>query len=305
LEQTDLDLRRALASELTAAGIVASDAEKHLVSSRIFSRGRELIDDLRGEFDGVRVPFREKLVLGLGVGAALSDFATAEVPLTPECRRALSCLGGLMIVIVSAYDKVLDSGRPPPAVCFSAVPPCRPHAAESLEALLPSLQAEYFRRLDNLPRKQPALRSMADTVIRRMYAAELQSVAASPVGRSTWWRKNVLPILMLGLPAWIAADSFSSPSCIRHLMWLARLGEFFGWLDDCVDYVEDVRLGQANRIDARLRSISKEQIVRTIAAQGTRVLARWDRENLGSPLRSTFSVIVWSWIENSPSQMVS
>jgi hypothetical protein len=110
---------------------------------------------------------------------------------------------------------------------------------------------------------------------------------------------------MLGLPAWIAADSFDSCRCMRHLMWLARVGEFFGWVDDCVDYTEDVTLGQANRIDGRLCSISKEQFVRKIAASGKQLLAQWDLANGPSTLRSTFGVIVWSWIENKRAETVS
>jgi len=238
------------------------------------------------------------------MGAVLTEFAAAQVPLSPDCRRAVAALGGLLILTVSAFDKVLDSGRPPPRVCFAAEPEPQPLHAGSVEELLPALQAEYFRRLDRLPRRQPELRELADSVFQRMYAAELRSTSAASVSRSTWWRKNVLPILMLGLPGWIATDSFNPSSCMRHLRWIARLGEFFGWLDDCVDYLEDVRLGQANRIDARLRSISKEQLVRTIAGQGKRVLEQWDRDEPGPPLHSTFAVIVWSWIENKPARMV-
>jgi hypothetical protein len=301
----DLDHSRDLARELILAGVTAGNAEKNEVSARIYWRGGELFHDLLDRFGSSLAPLRQAFVPGLGVGAVLTEFATADVPLSPDCRRALAGLGGLMILNVSVFDRVLDSGRPTPDVCFSAAPQCQPLYSGSTETMLAPLQAEYFRRLDDLPQNQPQLRSMADTVIQRMYAAEIHSVSESPVARSTWWRKNSLPIVMLGLPAWIATDSFSSSAWTHHLMWLARLGEFFGWLDDCIDYMEDVRLGHANRIDARLRFISKEQLVRQIAAQGKRVLAQWSRVNGESPLRSTFAVIVWSWIENKPARMAS
>ena len=297
-----LDLSRALAGELTAAGVIADNDQKNFVSARISWRGTKLFEDLESEFGEGVTELREQFVSGLGMGAVAAEFVTAPVPVTPACRRALADLGGLLILSVTAFDRVLDSGRPPPEVRYSATPVSPPVHGGPLEAWLPSIQTEYFRRLDRLPQRQPAIRTLADSIMRRMYAAELGSVSPQPASRSTWWRKNVLPIVMLGLPAWIAADPFHSSSFFRHLMWLARLGEFFGWVDDCVDHAEDVILGQANRIDFRLRSTSREHLVHWIAAQGKRVLAQWDLASGPPALRSTFAVIVWSWIENQPAR---
>ena len=291
-----------MADALSAAGIVADDGEKNLVSARIFRRGAEVFEELTGEFGPDLLPFRKSFVLALGTGAVVTEFVSAQIPLAAECRRALAELGGLLILYVTALDGIVDSGRPAPPICFTTTTGARPPAGSPLDAWVPTLLSEYIRRLDRLPRRQPRLRATADAAIRRMHAAELHSLSPAPVGRSTWWRKNVLPILMLGLPGWIAADSFDASSCLRHWIWLARLGEFFGWVDDCVDYAEDLRLGQANRIDFRLRSISKERLVRHIAAQGKRVLEQWDAANRASPLHSTFAVIVWSWIENQPAR---
>ena len=87
-------------------------------------------------------------------------------------------------------------------------------------------------------------------------------------------------------------------------MWLGRVGEFFGWLDDCVDYEDDLAGGHANRIHVLLRMASTAQVARHIAWQGRRILFEWDSWNDSSSVRDVLAVIVWAWIENKPALAV-
>ncbi len=208
-----------------------------------------------------------------------------------EERLHVTALGGLAILMVSAFDAALDGGMEVPVLFARDRPRTRPSFIRGLFKL-------YLDRLSSLPQRQPQIGKAIENAIRRMYTAELQSAADPGAGRSVWWRKNALPFAVLGMPAWLVADSIQAADFRRHLAWLCRVGEFFGWVDDCVDYAADRSSGHLNRIDIRLHSISPAELVRNIADQASRILSRWDARNPNSPERDYFTVILWSWIEN-------
>jgi hypothetical protein len=291
------DLAPILAGELIAAGITVEPVDKDLLAGRILVRGERAFAEIEREIGMDLTPYKFQCIRSLGTGGALTEFAIAGVPLTREERRNVTALGGLAILMVSAFDAALDGGV--------KVGELFPRRAPPYPSLIHGAVDLYYRRLAALPQTRPQLSAMVERAIARMYAAELQSVSTPRIGRSIWWRKNVLPIALLGLPAWMAAESFRIADFRRHLAWLCRLGEFFGWLDDCVDYAGDLAAAQPNRIDFRLQSMSPSRLARNIAAQARRVLSEWDAVNTASWVRYYFAVIVWSWIEHNPEPVSS
>jgi hypothetical protein len=286
------ELASILASELIAAGITIGQADKDLSAGRILARGEREFQQIKREIGIDLTRYRRACVRSLGTGAALAEFAIAEVPMAREERRSVTALGGLAILMVSAFDAALDGGV--------SVPPVFPRQTPPYPSLIHHTVDLYYRRLAALPQTLPQVNDMVEKAIARMYVAELQSVGTPHISRSVWWRKNVLPIALLGLPAWMAADSFSAGDFRRHFVWLCRLGEFFGWLDDCVDYTRDLAAGHANRIEVRLRSMSPSRLAGRIASQARWILSQWDAVNPASWVRNYFAVIVWTWIENNP-----
>ena len=287
-----------LAGELIAAGVTVDPAAKNLLAGRILTRGERDFEQMQREIGIDLTRFKRPCIRSLGTGAALTEFAIARVPLTDEERVTVTALGGLAILMVSAFDAALDGG--------AQVPNLFPRDGKSPRrgtrpnSWIRNLVDLYFKRLAALPQTRPQLVRMVEKAIRRMYEAELQSVSHHAVGRRVWWRKNVLPFTVLGIPAWMAASSFATADFHRHVVWLCRLGEFFGWVDDCVDYAEDLATAQANRIDIRLQSMPQSRLVRNIASQASRILSQWDALNPTSLARGYFAVILWSWIEHKP-----
>jgi hypothetical protein len=290
-----------LADELVEMGVTVDPAVRALLTARIRARGGREFERLQAE-SGIDIArFEKPCIQSLGVGAALTEFAVSGVPLTPEGLSTVTALGGLAILMVSAFDSALDGGVQIPAL----FPLDGAGAAQRKPSLIRSAVNLYFKRLAGLPQTRPQIRRMIEKVVDRMYAAELESASGPNISRRSWWRKNTLPIAILGIPAWMAADSCPAFDFRRHLAWLCRLGEFFGWLDDCVDYDEDLANGHANRIDFRLQSMPQSCLVRNIAGQAKRILSQWDTVNPAVPARDYFAVVVWGWIEHKPVDALS
>ena len=289
-----------LAAEFAVMGLTVDPAVRNLLIARILARGRREFKRLQREI-GIDISrFEQPCIRSLGVGAALTEFAISGVPLTREGRLAVTALGGLAILMVSAFDSALDKGAEIPRLFPLDEGSDGAGVVQRKPSLIRSAVNLYFKRLADLPQTRPQIRRMIEKAIDRMYAAELESVSGPNISRGSWWRKNTLPIALLGIPAWIVADSCTAVHFRRHLAWLCRLGEFFGWVDDCVDYHEDLANTHANRIDFRLRSMPQARLVRNIAGQARRILSQWDDVNPAVPARDYFAVIVWGWMEHKP-----
>ncbi len=287
-----------LAGELMTAGVSVDPGVRIQRTSRIWALGQREFARLREEIGVDLTAHEQPCIRSLGVGAALTEFAISGIPLTRRERFAVMALGGLAILMVSAVDSALDRGLQLPCLFPLDLKAASSGRVQSELSFIRSAVNLYFRRLAALPRARTQFRRIVETAIERMYAAELESVSCPNISRRAWWRKNVLPIAILGIPAWIVAERCSPADFRRHLAWLCRLGEFFGWLDDFVNYSEDQANSHANRIDTRLQFMSQSQLVRAIAGQAKRVLAQWDAVNPAGPARDYFAVVVWGWIEH-------
>ena len=85
-----------------------------------------------------------------------------------------------------------------------------------------------------------------------MYLAERSTVgsARNPDNKQLR-RKCALPIVLMGLTAWIAADHHDARLSWRHLRWLYGVGLLLGYVDDAVDALEDQRCGRRNLLALR------------------------------------------------------
>lgn len=294
-----------LADEFTAIGVNLDSELRTRFNTQVWVRGNREFEQLQREIGIDITRFENPCIQSLGIGAVLTEMVVSGVPLSSEALSAVTSLGGLAILMVSAFDSALDAGlRIPPLFPLDGDIDCAPSTARK-PSLIRSAVNLYFRRLAALPQARQHVRRIVEKTIDRMYAAELESVAGAKISRQSWWRKNVLPVAILGLPAWMVADACPGTHFRRHLAWLCRLGEFFGWLDDCVDYDEDLANAHANRIDFRLQAMSQSRLVQTIARQAKRILSQWDVVNLEFPAREYFAVIVWGWIDQRPVQTLS
>jgi hypothetical protein len=286
-----------LARELNSAGLGIDAATRSVVTSMILHRGEVEFDRLHREICELD-RYEESAIRTLGVGCSLTQFATCNVPVQAEYAAELRALGGLANLIVSAFDAMLDSGAVVPTLLSDDARGDRTHN-ESREAMvLRKLVTLYFQRLDSFPQVHKGIRVLIHRAIRRMYEAELDSVSGMKVARSTWWRKNVLPIVVMGFPVWLTVGRFAETEARRHLRWLCRVGEFFGWIDDCVDLESDELTGQPNRIADFLQRGSKEDLAHHILRQGRAILSAWNGAGV-QPSRDIFMVMVWTWLEGA------
>ena len=294
-----------LADEFAAMGITIDPDVRARLTAGFLARGNREFERLRQEIGIDIARFKKPCIKSLGVGAALTEMAVSGVPLTAEGLSEITALGGLAILMVSAFDSALDAGVQIPALFpLDGDVKCA-DCAQRKPSLIRSAVNLYFKRLAALPQTRPQVRRVVEKSIERMYAAELDSVAGPKISRQSWYRKNALPIAILGIPAWMVSDTCLDGHFRRHLAWLCRLGEFFGWVDDCVDYDEDLANAHANRIDFRLQSMSQSHLAHTIAGQAKRILSQWDVVDPASPARDYFAVIVWSWIDQKPVHALS
>jgi hypothetical protein len=232
----------------------------------------------------------------LGTGAALAGFVTAQVPLRDDQREEVRRLGALLILMIVMFDSALDRGQPVPRLFVRGE-----DVPASDESRLAAVIRHYFSELHELPSLRPEVGSLLWKTLRRLYYAEVESASDASISRSAWWRKNALPFIVMGLPAWAFTSEWDPVLFRAHLLWLGRLGEFFGWLDDVIDREYDACCGHANRAGVRLRNTGEPQFARRLAAMGDRVLADWDRASRSPLTRDVFAMMVWTWIENSPS----
>lgn len=289
---TDADqaLRAALASELRTAGLIADPLRYRATCAAAFDRG----DMQRARFgqridaalvcslsEALHRPHLEGDVTRiLGFGDALTRFAAAPVRLDAAVEERVVELGALANLIVTMYDGCLDdasaAGDPLPrdalARAWSLEEATADGSASAAQALLTRLVFEYRSRLIALG-TGPA-RELVERAIARMYAAE----RATREGHNpaALLRKNALPFVVMGFPAWVAGSRTADDGCIRwHLAWLYRLGSFIGWVDDIIDLSADRAAGHPNRVLDAFLADQVAGLPAAVAARGRRVMKEW------------------------------
>lgn len=290
---------RLLAAELAAAGLAPDSLTAKLVGARIVDRGEEEYRKLPESITAIG-GWRRISMHHLGVGASLTDFLVSGVGMNPERRAEVASLGGIAHLIYALFDHLLDVEGCVPNL-FSTSPATPPaQAVESKHLLVNQLVETYFKRLGPAATGMERVRVLLEKAIRRLHRAELQSARSPASFRQVWWRKNALPLAVMGMPAWLREASRRYIGFTEHVQWLVRVGEFFGWLDDFSDYQRDLASGHLNRLTLE-HTVSVEALARRVGSKARRILFLWDSRNCDSPARDTFRVLVWTWLTNQES----
>jgi hypothetical protein len=285
-----------LAGELARSGFEPEPLTVKLVGARMADRGADEFDRLARSIPRVS-QFESFCVHHLGAGASLTEFLVSGTGREREHLSEIAFLGGIAHTIYAAFDRLLDSVGSVPEL-FGRLPFADHDSAITAEQrLVIELVDFYLQRLHRLASKSPGVEAFIERAIHRLYEAELRSGSGHALAWKTWWRKNALPIVVMGLPVWLLTCNKSKIRFPDHLLWLGRVGEFFGWVDDFADFEQDYACGHANWL--RLASQdSISSLARRVAAKGRRVLHLWDERNQPGPARDTFLVIVWMWLRN-------
>ena len=215
----------------------------------------------------------------LGLGALLTEYLAAPVMCGKQCVP-VAHLGTLANLIVGIYDDIVDAGAD-----------SDPLPKETLEALflgggarmphtdpLTALVHEYFRQLAVIAAAgaDPEILRTLRRAIVKMYTAERGTLAGGTCEDVvSWRRKSALPFVVMGLPSWLAASNLDPQAYRRHLRWLWRCGEFWGWIDDVVDLHEDTAASHTNRVQEALRQETPSALAARIANNGRTVAADW------------------------------
>lgn len=297
------EVRAVLMGELEAAGFRPDPLVVKLVAARMRGRG---VAELAALFRQLRPRRNERAMCAyhLGTGASLTEFLVAGLGLDRPQTAAVATLGAIAHLIFACFDRLLDTADVPPEMLRGFDPTAPGHVTRAADPLLPRLVSLYWQRLDALAPREQTHRQLLERAIRRLYEAELASAPGAGLlqhspwrRRKVWWRKNALPLLVMGLPGWLLRAGGRNIECKGHLLWLGRVGEFFGWLDDFCDFESDSLSGQLNRL--ALEPARKPlAMARMTGAKGRFVLRLWDARNPDSPLRDTFRVLSWTWLTN-------
>jgi hypothetical protein len=326
----DFDLRlltRALENE----GLLPTPADYSFVRSRVSPVGREWRDRIvqtvgnsnwRAAAEGIDRPYAEDdLIRVLGFGDLLTRFVVAPVPITEECTPRVLELGVLSNLIVTLYDDLVDRRglssiplRPDRLISAAAHPNLfrkrallmRSGAAKTVMLLI----GRYFQALRSLTRLHSRNRIFDTSVraIKQMYEAEVHAVRqGGAASRTVVIRKSALPFVVMGLPAWLATESFLRRHYLWHIKWLYRLGDLIGLLDDFVDVNDDARADMPNRFLANGSNVPRalpEMAAAEIARRAGLIIRSWDDHcdptRRSEAARSALMTCVVSWLGGIP-----
>ncbi|MHA1916328.1 MAG: hypothetical protein ACW986_06650 [Promethearchaeota archaeon] len=121
--------------------------------------------------------------------------------------------------------------------------------------------------------------------------------------------KRQLPFVIMGITGWAFKPNFSTQNYQWHIDWMYQVGEFFGWIDDAADLLDDTKTRHPNRILARRGTFGGDhnsilQLISKIADQGKLIINEWKKNTLNSeeiPLdvKEILSSCVISWLGDS------
>lgn len=320
-----------LRDELGRRGLLGTPAIRQACTSRAKRRGDSCFAVLAAQLgeanlnrgiEASRLGAGEQARFVMGYGALMTEFLVAPVCPDPDSRLLLGDLGALANLIVSYVDDMVDAGCPRAALLPASAlrlaastggrwmldraaglaPPAARLAARAV--------GEYFRRLDRLPYASAHAWVYADVkrCIWKMYQEEARSTAdwARLNGHKSRPRKTALPLVVLGLPVWLASREVPFGPYWEHRRWLVRLGRFIRWIDDAADAAEDASSGSINavgRVLARpgVRENQQESLARVIGCRATSLWAEWQSgtraTNSADPsVGDVFGTVLAAWL---------
>jgi len=260
----------------------------------------------------------------LGFGHLLTEFLVAPVISYSDTERyKVIKLGTLANFIVGIYDHLIDQENANrkfllPRWILKGIISYNLGSlidifvkfSPASSKLLIKLVIYYIKVLKNLEKveKNLLLSDFLKKLIIYMYDIENKTLFndKSLVTDYDLKLKSSLPFVVMGLSAWLIRKKSNQKLYGWHLNWLNRFGDFFGWIDDFMDYREDLLKGQPNRIRNVVRQQLKSeenlhQLFHSIVKQGRQILVEWN-QHIVEPkkipifIKNAFSTCLISWL---------
>lgn len=265
-------------SRITRVG----ELERALVARTVGRRWDDLLESLALK------QAEDVCALALGGGRTLTEFLVSPLGLPDDLQTEVASLGALANFLVTTYDRLLDSDRDPDEVLAPLTltlamtgqsPRLRAVAVQSspVQRAFIRLVRDYFTRIERLPhaRSRPEVRRAVDHHIQTMYAAERETVSGTVTGE-VLRIKSSYPLVVMGLPGWLATDRLTADRYDRHVAWLEDVGEFLGLIDDAIDLQEDAAVGLTNRVAMKRSEQGDTRTVTEIVETGRAVFCDWE-----------------------------
>jgi len=323
------DFKSLLREELEARGLLGTRASRAACAAHAADRGERALAELaalvgeatmrralstrRGE--GYVTSYRYVL----GYGSLMTEFLVAPVGLDAAQLARVAALGALANLIVTHFDELVDGGSPRSLLLPQsalAVAPTRAgrallragaHFGPPSTRLIVALVALYFARAHDLQcaAMRPHVRRRLSRTIMTMYAEEGRTPREwrRLRGGAAFQKKTALPLVALGLPAWLASAELDETRFQAHCRWLVRVGKFVRWVDDAADVEADGAAGAANLVRHALarrrdRPVADEMLAAGIAKRGRRLVEEWSAFMTGSneAIHTVLSNVLVAWV---------
>lgn len=333
---TELEFCQRLRDELAANQLLGDGESREVCAALARELGGQALTDVqalagamtvRGALSVRRGPeFAQTYRYVAGYGQLMTEFLIAPVPVAGADRASVARLGAIANLIVSLFDELVDGGWPRtlllPHWALWVAPTRAGRVALRLGSILAPapmrltlrLVVEYFRSVAELPfmaRHALAYADLRSTIV-RMYIEEGRTPRELRrlYGKAARQKKTALPLVVLGLPVWLASPHCPPEQYRRHRRWLVRIGKFIRWIDDAADLAADAAAGSANVVRRALersgRAPNTDALLAVgIARRGCRLLGEW-RELTGyaghevsateTALRSVLANVLVAWI---------
>jgi hypothetical protein len=331
------DVQATVRSALDERGLLGSAATREACAHRAHALGGSILTQLES-LVGARTARRalgvrrgdgyaESYRYVVGYGMLMTELLIAPIPMDHAARARVVAIGGLANLIVSYFDEMVDGGWPRSFLLPGwALTGMRTRAGrrvcDAARYLLPPpagltvrLVSEYFRRLDDLPHaaRHRVVRAMVHRLVSEMYFEEGRTPREwrRIRGAAARQKKTALPLVVLGLPGWLATPDADDAPVQRHRRWLIRLGKFIRWIDDAADVASDEASGSANLACAALarratRPDAAGSLAGMIARRGRWIEEEWRAQMraVGHPERDHLDVlatVLVAWVGEPPS----
>ena len=301
------DFRSLLRDELDTVGLLGTHQERAACSALAAARGERALAAVEALVGAATVRralstrrgegFAESYRYVLGYGSLMTEFLVAPVGLGPPEVERVAALGAIANLIVSHFDELVDGGWPRAQLLprwALAMAPGRAgrtllrmasRAAPPSTRLIVGLVAQYFERahsLDYAPVRPRVWQRLSRTIM-TMYLEEGRTPREwrHVRGDAALQKKTALPLVALGLPAWLASPKLDEVRFDEHYRWLVRVGKFIRWVDDAADFELDGAAGASNLVRHALArrgmAADANALATAVAERGRRLVDEWPR----------------------------
>lgn len=296
--------------EITLLGQKELPKIKEIIGFRIWDQFINKNDKKIYDDDTVRI---------LGFGVALTEYLISPLNINDKRHYYLLRLGALTNLIITLFDWFVDSGlkrdkvlsvnflknvsalRIPGFLKF--MPLFKPLYSKVVMKLVIHFytlaRGNSFLNLD-----QVSITKVNNFVFEMYKADEFAQVKNSSKSSLFMSRKAALPFITMGLPGFFVKKS-TKITYFGYLKWLYQVGIFFGYVDDIIDYYEDISNNEPNQIHHFISNSNEEceaeleNISEYIAKIGKGVTGKWHQYqgilDIPPGSRDAFRTCLVSW----------